>query len=190
MAETKIVLYDGTTLNIDGLNFPANIIKKCGSKDEFASFWSFLTEENMKKMHIFENDVETIIMEDYILDGVQATINTDGSINAHFYLKDGQYASVVVDEIAEAEKREVIDKVTKFGGFHTEVVQSDKLGFNWVDEYIGGALLSRTYSEQESIAGTEENPIEYSEETPLIENAFYLKDGVSCVCIDGALTEY
>lgn len=190
MPDMKIVLKDKTELSIDGLNFPANIIKTCKSKDEVMNVWGFLTNDNMEEMHVYEDGVESIVMKGYTLDGVQATVNPDGTVAAHFYLRDGQYASVITDAVAEAEKEEILALVTKYGGFRTQVVQSDKIGFDWREEYIGDVLLNRTYVGQENPVGTKENPIEYYEGLPLINGAYYMKDGTRQVYMDEEWAEF
>ena len=69
--------------------------------------------------------------------------------------------------------------VQAMGGIVKTVTQSDKLGFDWVNTTINDVVVMREYREQESPAGTSaENPIPYTEGTPLINNAFYLVDGV------------
>lgn len=186
----KIVLNDKTEINIDGINFPANIIKTCQSKDELTSIWGFLTDDNMAEMHVYEDEVESLIMKNYILDGIQATINPDGTISTHFYLRDGQYSSVVTDEAAEAEKEKTLALVKEYGGFNTKTVQSDKIGFDWREEYLGNVLLTRTYVAQETPVGTADNPIEYYEGVQLIDNAYYMKDGVRQVYMDGEWVEF
>lgn len=189
MSEIKIILQDKTELIVDTLNFPANIVKVCASKEEVMSVWGFLTDENMAEMRVYEGDKEMIAMRGYTLDGVQTVTNTDGTITAHFYLRDGQYVSVVTDEVAEAEKQEILDLVTKYGGFRTRVIQSDKIGFDWKEEYIGETLLSRSYVAQENPAGTEDNPIEYYDGVQLIDNAYYTKDGKCQKYADGEWAE-
>ena len=75
--------------------------------------------------------------------------------------------------------------IDALGGMTTEVTQSDKLGFDWQNIYIGEVLVRQEYVEQENPTGTEDNPIEYSEGVPLINNAYYLKDGKKYVYMDG-----
>lgn len=186
----KIVLYDKTELNIDGINFPANIIKTCQSKDELVNVWGFLTDSNMTEMHVYEDDAESIVMKNYTLDGIQSVINPDGTITAHFYLRDGQYTSVVTDEVAETEKEETLALVKEYGGFNTKTVQSDKLGFDWREEYLGKVLLVRTYVAQETPTGTADNPINYYDGVPLINNAYYIKDDIRQVYMDGEWVEF
>lgn len=186
----KLILKDKTELTIDALNFPADIVKTYASKDAFVNTWNLLTENNLSEMEVYEDDVKTVKMEGYLLDSMQAVVNSDGSITGHFYLRDGQYASVVIDAEEEAKKKEIIDKVNDFGGFHTEIVQSDKIGFDWKEEYIGTILLTRIYVEQETPVGTPENPIEYYDGVQLIDNAYYNKDGKRFVYMNAEWIEY
>lgn len=63
-----------------------------------------------------------------------------------------------------------------------ERTQSDKLGHDWDCVYLGSGsnkqLLRQEYVEQENPIGTSaDNPIIYTKDTPLINNAFYLVDG-------------
>lgn len=63
-----------------------------------------------------------------------------------------------------------------------ERTQSDKLGHDWDCVYLGSGsnkqLLRQEYVEQEHPIGTSaDNPIIYTKDTPLINNAFYLVDG-------------
>lgn len=61
---------------------------------------------------------------------------------------------------------------------HTVTTQSDKLGFDWVETYVGDIIVKKEYIEQENPVGTSaDNPIEYTEGVELIDNAFYLVGG-------------
>ncbi len=185
MSVRKLVLKDKTELIIDQINFPADIIKLYSSKEEFYNVWNMLTPENVSEMEVWEDDVKTMVMEGYLLDGSQTVTNDDGTITGHFYLRDGVYRSVVVDEVAETQKKEILDKVTKYGGFNTKTIQSDKIGFDWVCEYLGEILLTKTYVQQENPVGTKDNPIEYVDGCQLIDNAYYMKDGKLVVYMNG-----
>lgn len=60
----------------------------------------------------------------------------------------------------------------------TETKQSDKLGYDWLETYVGDVLVKQEYIEQENPVGTSaDNPIEYEEGMALINNAFYRRDG-------------
>ena len=73
--------------------------------------------------------------------------------------------------------QETLSTIQTLGGLKTETVQSDKLGFDWHNVYVGEVLVRQEYVEQETKTGTEDNPIVYAEGVPLINNAYYLKDG-------------
>lgn len=90
-------------------------------------------------------------------------------------------------EIIERVKadHEAAKKVDSFGGFHQKQVQSDKLGFDWIEDYLGDKLLKQVYVAQENPKGTIDNPIEWYDGVPMINNAFYLKYGHLYVYMDG-----
>ena len=75
--------------------------------------------------------------------------------------------------------------VQNAGGIAVTTGQSDKLGFDWRVYSVNDVVVRKDYIEQESPVGTSaDNPIEYAEGTPLINNAFYRKDGKIYVWID------
>lgn len=76
--------------------------------------------------------------------------------------------------------------VARAGGISVEVEQSDKLGFDWRIFTINDVDVRKDYVEQANPVGTSaDNPIEYTEGVPLINNAFYRVDGVIKVYMDG-----
>lgn len=81
----------------------------------------------------------------------------------------------------------VIDgsSVADLGGISTEITQSDKIGFDWINTLVGGVVVRREYVEQTTPFGTRSNPILYSEGTSLINNAYYIVDGALMVWMDG-----
>ena len=72
------------------------------------------------------------------------------------------------------------------GGITQRTEQSDKLGFDWRIFTVNDVDVRKDYVEQANPAGTSaDNPIEYTEGVPLINNAFYRVDGVIKVYMDG-----
>ena len=72
------------------------------------------------------------------------------------------------------------------GGITQRTEQSDKLGFDWRIFTVNDVDVRKDYVEQENPVGTSaDNPIEYTEGVPLINNAFYRVDGVIKVYMDG-----
>ena len=64
------------------------------------------------------------------------------------------------------------------GGISVTTGQSDKLGYDWKVFTVNDIEVRKDYIEQENPVGNSaDNPIEYAEGTPLINNAFYRKDG-------------
>lgn len=74
-------------------------------------------------------------------------------------------------------KKETLDTIETLGGLTTKTLQSDKVGFDWRNTYIGDTLIKQEYVEQETPMGTADNPIVYVDGMTLINNAYYLKDG-------------
>ena len=92
-----------------------------------------------------------------------------------------------VGEVRESTARkaqETLSTVQALGGIKSETVQSDKLGFDWRNIYVGDVLVRQEYIEQEHPTGTVDNPIVYAEGVPLINNAYYLKDGALYVWME------
>ena len=64
------------------------------------------------------------------------------------------------------------------GGISVTTGQSDKLGYDWKVFTVNDIEVRKDYIEQENPVGNSaDNPIVYSEGTPLINNAYYRKDG-------------
>ena len=62
----------------------------------------------------------------------------------------------------------------------------NKLGFDWRIFTVNDVDVRKDYVEQETPVGASaDNPIEYTEGVPLINNAFYRVDGVVKVYMDG-----
>lgn len=80
--------------------------------------------------------------------------------------------------------QKTLSTVQTLGGIKSETVQSDKLGYDWQNTYVGDILVRQEYVGQEHPTGTVDNPIVYAEGVPLINNAYYLKDGVLYVWME------
>lgn len=68
------------------------------------------------------------------------------------------------------------DKAIALGGFWQRTIQSDKLGFDWLEDWLGERLIKQTYVEQTSPKGTADNPIAWVDGVELIPNAYYNAD--------------
>ncbi len=74
-------------------------------------------------------------------------------------------------------------KIEKLGGLSQKITQSDKLGYNWVEDYIGETLVKQAYVEQTNPVGVADNPFEFVEGVMLIPNAYYTYNGKRYVYI-------
>nr|DAI28941.1 MAG TPA: hypothetical protein [Caudoviricetes sp.] len=81
-----------------------------------------------------------------------------------------------VRESTARKAQKTLSTIQTLGGLKSETVQSDKIGFDWRNIYVGDVLVRQEYVEQEHPTGTVDNPIVYADGVPLINNAYYLKD--------------
>ena len=63
------------------------------------------------------------------------------------------------------------------GGITVTQEQSDKLGYDWKVYMVNDIAVRKEYVAQENPTGTKNNPIVCTEGVPLINNAYYRKDG-------------
>ncbi len=71
------------------------------------------------------------------------------------------------------------------GGMKTEIVQSDKLGYDWKVYYCNDVVVRRDYIPQDIVRGNAENPIEWAGELKLYRNFYYIHEGVRKVWFGG-----
>lgn len=64
------------------------------------------------------------------------------------------------------------------GGIGEELEQSDKLGFDWRVFYVNNIAVKKVYVEQTEPFGTADNPIVWKEGMSLIQNAYYIHNGI------------
>jgi hypothetical protein len=111
----------------------------------------------------------------------EAWVEVD-SVTTETYLTPEEAAVLLfgsVDNIRDSDAQsaqKTLDTIQALGGLKTEIVQSDKLGYDWKNVCVGDVLVRQEYVEQEVKTGTEENPIVYTDGVPLINNAYYIKD--------------
>lgn len=76
-------------------------------------------------------------------------------------------------------RQKVVDgeMVQAAGGITVTQEQSDKLGYDWKVYTVNDMAVRKEYVAQENPTGTKDNPIVYTEGVPLINNAYYRKDG-------------
>ena len=135
-------------------------------------------DENAEAQRVWECDYNEIIAENDEIDV------DDVSSNPEKYLG---WVKKNTDE-----KNAVLEsKVAAFSELvAVEIVQSDKLGYDWRVTKIGNLEAKKEYVAQENPAGTRDNPILYCDGVQLIDNAYYIKDGKRQVYMDGTWTEF
>ena len=93
-----------------------------------------------------------------------------------------------INTSAAQSAQETLSTIQQLGGIKSEVVQSDKIGYDWRNIYVGDVLVRQEYVAQANPTGTVDNPIVYAEGVPLINNAYYLRDGALYVWMDEWVT--
>lgn len=86
---------------------------------------------------------------------------------------------------AKAIRRKVLlgETVEKLGGITEKVEQSDKIGFDWHNYYVGDKLVKSEYVEQDNPIGTQNNPFEWTPGMKLMPNGYYTYGGRRYVAI-------
>ena len=82
------------------------------------------------------------------------------------------------------------EQVEKLGGITEKIEQSDKIGYDWHNYYVGNKLVKSEYIEQDNPVGTQDNPFEWTPGMKLILNGYYTYGGRRYVAIaEGSPTE-
>ncbi len=93
---------------------------------------------------------------------------------------------------AKAYRNKVVqgEQVEKLGGITEKIEQSDKIGYDWHNYYVGDNLVKSEYVEQDNPVGTANNPFVWSPGMRLILNGYYTYRGRRYVAIaEGSPTE-
>ena len=75
------------------------------------------------------------------------------------------------------------EQFEKFVGITEKIEQSDKIGFDWHNYYVGDKLVKSIYVEQDNPVGTQNNPFVWSPGMRLILNGYYTYNGKKYVAI-------
>nr|DAQ25753.1 MAG TPA: hypothetical protein [Caudoviricetes sp.] len=93
---------------------------------------------------------------------------------------------------AKAYRNKVVqgETVEKLGGITEKIEQSDKIGYDWHNYYVGDKLVKSIYVEQDNPVGTQDNPFTWESGMKLILNGYYSYNGKRYVAIqEGSPTE-
>lgn len=83
----KIVLKDGTAIDIMESGLSGHIVMQCADSDEFNSIWEKLTPEAVKEFTIVRDGEVVQSVVNGQLTGTQTVTNYDDTLTCHFYLK-------------------------------------------------------------------------------------------------------
>lgn len=75
------------------------------------------------------------------------------------------------------------EQVEKLGGITEKIEQSDKIGCDWHNYYVGDKLVKSIYIEQDNPVGTQDNPFVWTSGMKLIPNGYYTHNGKRYVAI-------
>lgn len=100
MDNLKMILFDGTELNLEGFGLPMHAVMTCQSNDELLEKWKLFTPMNLSRVEVQLSDEAVFTFAGGVLEGVQSVINLNGTITAHFYMK-GERLETVTDTTAE-----------------------------------------------------------------------------------------
>ncbi len=104
MEELKMVLGDGSGIEIVGFALPLSVTVNCESMAEMAEIWERLhMGTSMSKIEILRDSVVCGTYFDVKIDGVQVIKNGDDTLTAHFYMRDsGSSQTEMENEYAQA----------------------------------------------------------------------------------------
>ena len=75
------------------------------------------------------------------------------------------------------------EQFEKFVGITEKIEQSDKIGYDWHNYYVGDKLVKSEYIEQDNPVGTQNNPFVWVPGMKLIPNGYYTYEGKRYVAV-------
>lgn len=102
MVNLKMVLHDGTEMEISQFAYPMHAVVPCESKEDGLAKWALLTQENLTSVQITQNGEALAAFQYAGLEGVQFINNADGTVTAHFYMQGERLASPDAEYVTAA----------------------------------------------------------------------------------------
>lgn len=103
MEELKVMLGDGSEIQIMGFALPLSVTVNCESMAEMAEIWERLhVDASMSKIEILRNGAVCGTYLDVETDGVRVVKNGDGALTVHFYMHDSGKQMEIENEYAQA----------------------------------------------------------------------------------------
>lgn len=87
MDNIKMILYDGTEMQLKEFGLPMHAVLLCENKEEMLEKWKLLTSENLATLTIKQNDEPIFYYEKVKLTGVQSVVHGDDELTVHFYFE-------------------------------------------------------------------------------------------------------
>lgn len=87
MNNLKMILFDGTELDIDAFGLPMHAVMTCANEDEMLAVWKQLTPMNMSTVEVQQDGETVFAFVGGSLEGQQSVVNGDGSLTVHFYMQ-------------------------------------------------------------------------------------------------------
>lgn len=82
----KLILMDGTELDIDAFGLPCHAVMTCASKEDMLAKWQLLTPMNLSKVEVQQDGETVFAFSGAVLEGVQSVVNGDDTLTVHFYM--------------------------------------------------------------------------------------------------------
>ncbi|SHK33214.1 hypothetical protein [Hespellia stercorisuis] len=93
----KMILSDGTEVQIEDSLLSGSIIVKSETKEELMETWDMLTPDKLYKVDIVQKEDVIRSMHGVCIDSVQIVINPDGTLTTHFYIRETSTGSMSKD---------------------------------------------------------------------------------------------
>lgn len=87
------------------------------------------------------------------------------------------------NKVVQGETAEKLGRITE------RIEQSDKIGYDWHNYYVGDKLVKSEYVEQDNPIGTQDNPFTWSPGMRLILNGYYTYNGKRYVAVAEGIPE-
>lgn len=86
MSKLKMVLKDGTEIDISQFTMPLHIVVTRDTKEEIHALWDKFTGDAMEKVTLQEDGETVFTFLNVSVDGEQVVVNADGTLTGHYYL--------------------------------------------------------------------------------------------------------
>lgn len=131
MEKDKLVLTDGTTIELETSQGISALSCNVESKSEACTLWEKFTPENLENVTIKNTDDLTIgKYSDMVLDHITGTNNVDGTVQITFSLREKSVEELLTERVAalEAEQETQDSAIADLGQTVSDIVEIAKGG--------------------------------------------------------------